>query len=41
MAKLKEKITLYCKSCGCNVKAVKGKLVKCCGNRPMKEKRNK
>ena len=29
--KIKEKIKLYCPECGCEVEAVKGKLVSCCG----------
>lgn len=34
MAKrLKEKIKLYCSECGCEVEAVKGKLVSCCGTK--------
>jgi hypothetical protein len=31
MAKMKEKIKLYCSECGCEVEAVKGKLTACCG----------
>lgn len=29
--KIKEKIKLYCPECGCEVEAVKGKLMSCCG----------
>jgi len=36
---LKEKIKLYCSKCSCEVEAVKGKLVTCCGGMPMKRKR--
>jgi len=37
MAKMKEKIKLYCSECGNEVEAVKGKLKSCCGTE-MKEK---
>jgi len=33
MPKMKEKIKLYCSECDCEVEAVKGKLVSCCGTK--------